>query len=81
MPVISKQVEVQLTPTEIASLFCNMNSQQQCQFFNQIAEEVNEWEYNFSIQLQSIVDDTTLTPSGRLIMALIGEFSHIKTEK
>ena len=76
--MIKRDIHCEITPTpiELAIEFCNMDSEQQVQFFNEIASIViKEWEKPFVFQLQSITDEELLTNEARSIMRNIGEYS------
>jgi hypothetical protein len=77
MPVLKKQVEAEfeLTPKDAAVYFCEMNSKQQAEFFNEIAEIVKyEWGRPFEFQVREISSEGTLTDNARVIMKTIGEY-------
>lgn len=69
------QVEMQLKPIDVATLFCNMDGNEQADFFNQIALIARDWKNPFCFQLQAIIDANVLTEEGRHIMAEIGQYS------
>ena len=54
-------VDVTLTPDELAFEFANMDDEQQAMFFNELARLTEKWEQPFCFQLQSIIDNPTLT--------------------
>lgn len=74
---IEKKVLVNITPEELAKLFCEMTDIEQAIFFNTVSEEAKQWSNNFSFQLQAIACCNKLTSSGRNIMKLIGDYSKI----
>lgn len=76
MQTITKTVEVKLTPEDVARLFCQMNNEEQAQFFNEIAEVVETWTQPFAYQLQAIANAPELTQKGRGIMAQIGNYDY-----
>jgi hypothetical protein len=67
--------EIELTPNELAFEFCEMNADEQADFFNLIALLSASWDAPFCFQSQSITDSKKLTTEGRAIMASIGEYS------
>jgi len=69
-------IKVKLAPDELASEFCNMDSEQQVIFFNEVAELVEKWSEPFSFQLQWITDDPYLSDEARFIMRQIGDYSY-----
>lgn len=79
MPTITKQVPVKLTPEDVAQMFCEMDSNEQARFFNEIAETVKGWDQPFSFQLQAVTDKPELTSQARNVMAQIGIYAYAKT--
>lgn len=74
------EVDVNLTPEELASIWCNMKDGEQAAFFSEIGLLVEEWDVGFCFQLQYITDNETLTDSGRRIMEQIGEYANKEPE-
>lgn len=68
-------IEVNPTPRELASEFCNMVDEDQAEFFNHIARIVDGWDHDFVFQLQSLTDCGKLTEGGRGIMENIGVYA------
>jgi hypothetical protein len=69
-------IELKLTPREIAQEFCSMDSKDQALFFNNVAQIVTEeWDGTFCFQLQAVTDEEVLTPAGRYVMSQIGDYS------
>jgi len=69
----------EVTPDIVAEMFAVMDSEQQAQFFNRVAEVASHWrsgEGSFAMQLQYITDEDGLTLAGRRVMQYIGEYSH-----
>lgn len=64
---------VNVTPEEIAIMFCEMDSKQQAVFFNTIATLVVGWEQDFCTQLRYVMKEPSLTTDGLNIMKQIGE--------
>lgn len=75
MKVIKTTVPVELTPKELAELFCSMDSGEMADFFNEAAAEVNTWDSPFPFQMQSIVDTKKLNDAAKEMMNIIGEYS------
>lgn len=72
----SINIDIALTPEELAVEFCNMDGDQQAEFFSQIHLIVKrDWDMPFCFQLQSVTESKNLTKGGRSIMAEIGEYS------
>ena len=67
--------EIEISPEEIAELFCRMDDFDQVRFFNKIPEIVKEWGGDFCFQMEAMVGKTTLTDEARAIMKTIGEYS------
>tara|TARA_R110002096_G_scaffold399999_1_gene596505 strand:- start:25 stop:276 length:252 start_codon:yes stop_codon:yes gene_type:complete len=68
-------INLVLTPQEIAFGFCNLHSDSQAEFFNEVAKITKTWSSHFVFQLQGITDEDCLTKDGRKIMSEIGEYS------
>lgn len=65
------------TPEIVARLFCEMDSEGQARFFNEVAKISSVWgKGGLVMQLQYITDDDGLTLSGRRVMQYIGDYSH-----
>lgn len=77
---IKRQIEVELniTPEELAKVFCEFDCTKQAQFFNAIADEVKTWEYSFPFQMSFVSSDDALLPKGKSIMQIIGEYGDIQ---
>ena len=67
-------IDVEMSPEDIADCFCELHDDGQALFFNRIAEVVATWGNPFCFQLQSIADNKVLTGDGRKIMRQIGEY-------
>ena len=77
---ITRSIEVELTPGEVAEAFCKLRSDGQALFFNEIAKIVDEGGWWLGMQLQYVTDDESLTLRGRAVMALIGDYSLPKSQ-
>jgi len=68
--------EIQLTPLEIATEFCEMDGDQQARFFNAIGFIVETgWEgKHFSSQMYNISTSTSLNDDGKNILNIIKEY-------
>ena len=75
--MIKRQIEVEITlrAEELAEQFCNMCSDEQADFFNEVARVVSNWSNPFALQLQGITDEAHLNGKARYIMKQIGEYS------
>jgi hypothetical protein len=68
-------LKIAVTPYDIAKAFCNMNADEQAEFFNYIEHFTHQWKNPFCFQLQNIQDSNKLTAGGKDIMYLIGQYS------
>lgn len=72
---IEKTVTITITVEETAAAFCEMSSAEQARFFNIVAGIAKTWGAPFANQMQHVTDDIHLTPEGRCVMQIIGEYS------
>lgn len=72
----TQEAEIEITAKDIANLFCDLDNEQQAEFFNQISENVSKWDHAFCFQLQEVLSCKKLTDAGKKIMSEIGEYSH-----
>ena len=72
---ITKTIEVDITPSEMAKIFASENELYQSEFLNELAAQVDTWDKPFCFQLQSITDCVILSDDARNIMKQIGEYS------
>lgn len=73
MAKIKKEIEINIGPSELALLFCEMSDRQQAQFFEEIATIVKtgpvmEWEKQFSMMCDALND------SGIAIIEKFGKY-------
>lgn len=68
------QIEINLTPEELAFEFSEMDDRQQALFFNALAMYVKKWQKQFCFQLEAIIENEELTIEGKNIMGYIGEY-------
>lgn len=73
--MLTRIINVNPTPEELACEFSQMNDSQQAVFFNEIARLTEKWEMDFCFQLQHLTDNKSLTNQGRQIMKQIGEYA------
>ncbi|MEJ8803159.1 hypothetical protein [Pontibacter sp. H249] len=72
----NQEIELDITPYEVARLFCNMDGDEQAQFFSEIGEiTVREWAAPFCIQMATVEGSNFLQDKGRDVMKTIGEYS------
>ena len=74
--ILINNVLEEITPQVIANLFCDMRSDEQALFFNEVAKISTKWSSSFPFQLQYITDDDGLDLGGRRVMQDIGDYSH-----
>ena len=68
-------IKIDPTVSEIAQAFCDMDADEQANFFNIINEITSKWKRPFCIQLQSVTDSKFLSTAGRNVMEQIGMYS------
>ncbi|MEO7535855.1 MAG: hypothetical protein ABIU30_18485 [Ferruginibacter sp.] len=75
MKSLSKQVEINVSVTEVAHLFCNMDDREQSAFFNEVAHNVKNWKTNaFDLQAHSISENGFLTDAAKHLIKTLNEF-------
>lgn len=67
--------DVEITPAELALKFCQLDSDEMAEFFNEIAFWSGQWDIPFEFQMQHVTDSKSLREKGRHIMKTIGEYS------
>lgn len=67
-------VDIQLTPDELAFEFSQMGDEEQAIFFNELAEIVSKWDRPFLFQMQFVIDNPNLTQEGKSLMREIGGY-------
>jgi hypothetical protein len=72
------EVEIEVSPKELATVFCEMNANEQAEFFNQVALISDSWVAPFCFQLQYITESELLADNGRDVMEAIGDYSRPK---
>ena len=70
-----EELEISLTPTEIAKEWCNTDSKKQAEIFNEMALIIEKWDGRFVCQMQSVTDEEGLTNGGRYVMGKFGEYA------
>lgn len=68
-------VDINLSPWDLAAEFANLNSNDQARFFNHLATITEKWPGGMAGQLQFVTDDPLLSDEGRAAMSLIGEYA------
>jgi len=69
------KLNIDIAPEELAFCFCNMSSEGQARFFNEIAVCVAKWDKPFCFQLSALTSEAILTLDGRRVMEQIGEYA------
>ncbi len=74
--VVKKTIDLELdvTPEDVAKLFCDMDEVDQAKFFNEVSIITEDENWCLPMQLQFIIDSPVLTRGGRSVMELIGEY-------
>jgi hypothetical protein len=70
--------EVEISPRQIARLFCDMDAIGQAEFFSEIASLIKDWPQGLGYQLVPVTECGELTDGGRNVMRVIGEFADNK---
>lgn len=74
MIIKESQIAFKLTPEELANEFCEMDANEQAEFFNSVGFKTSLWDKHLVFQLQAIVDTHKLSPNGRWFMRTVGEY-------
>lgn len=67
--------EIEISPENVAELFCKMDDLEQVRFFNTVAEIAANWDNGFAFQMEAMIGHTTLTDGARRVMKVLGEYS------
>lgn len=67
-------VDYKISPEELAVAFCEMDCGRQAEFFNAMAREAKGWPGPFSVQMQAVTDEKSLSDGARYIMSQIGAY-------
>ena len=73
--MIKRTFTIEPEPSELAACFCNMSSDGQAEFFNEVGRIIKDWESPFPFQLEAISQEKSLSSEGRYVMETIGEYS------
>lgn len=68
-------IPIELEPSELAFCFCEMKSDEQAEFFNEVGRIIKNWESPFPLQLEVLGQEESLSIDGRYVMEKIGECS------
>jgi hypothetical protein len=69
-------LDIDVNPQEVAYLFQSMDDTEQAEFFNHLADYVKTWGSPFCFQMQSVINNGTLTSEAKSIMKDIGDYSN-----
>ena len=75
MEIVIKEVDITVTPKEVANIISNYDSREQVVMLNELARILNDWNNPYVFQLQHITDDNKLTDKARRLMEYIGDYS------
>lgn len=70
--------EIDITPKDLARIFCDFHDEQQAEFFSEIGEIIKSWEfgsYSFEMQMCDVADNNLLSEEGLNVMATIGSMA------
>lgn len=69
---IIREIAVVLTPLELAESFCDMDSSEQAEFFNEIGKVARLGGWSLSFQMSSVLKQDSLNEDGANAMRAIG---------
>jgi hypothetical protein len=69
------EIDIDLSPEELAIELAKMDGDQQARFFNALAIQDVDWQFSWPMQLQLVTDSSELRSIGRDMMSMIGEYS------
>jgi len=68
-------IELKLKPEELAEQFCDMNANEQVEFFNTLGFITSVWEKPLAFQLQAIRDLNRLSTNGKYFIEKLAEYA------
>jgi hypothetical protein len=70
------ETEVEIDVEELAALFCNLDNNEQAEFFNHVSKISESWEAQNALeeQMRGIADSTALSRRGKYVLGLLGDF-------
>jgi len=68
-------VGLPVTPSILANIIANWNSDQQALLLSELANTISDWEKPYCFQLQHLTDSSYLTKEARALMKTIGDYS------
>lgn len=75
---ISRTVEIELTPQELAQCFCQLHNEQQAQFFDEIYKDItsrDDGKAQFEMQLAHVIDCPEYTEGASYVMKELGNYA------
>lgn len=71
--IITREVDIEMNPKELAEEFWNMDSEQQAEFFNELADIIEENQGRGIMQLDYIVMENSLYPHGARLINMLAD--------
>lgn len=71
--IITREVDIEINPKELAEEFWNMDSEQQAEFFNELADLIEENQGRGVMQLDYISFEPSLYPHGAKLISMLAE--------
>lgn len=71
--IITREVDIEMNPKELAEEFWNMDSEQQAEFFNELADIIEENQGRGIMQLDYISFEPSLYPNGARLINMLAE--------
>ena len=71
--IITREVDIEMSPQELAEEFWNMDSEQQADFFNILADIIEENQGRGVMQLDYISFESSLYPSGARLINMLAD--------
>lgn len=71
--IITREVDIEMNPKELAEEFWNMDSEQQAEFFNELADIIEENQGRGIMQLDYISFEPSLYPHGARLISMLAE--------
>lgn len=75
----SLEIEISISPQELAKEFCEMDSESQAIFFEEIYRITKTWDKPFYYQLHYIATSSKITKNGLHVMRSIGLYAENKS--
>lgn len=76
------EVNIEITPEEMAAMWCAMGSDEQARFLNEIGNIAVEWKPGYlERQMQYITDAIEIEDTGRWVMKLMGDYADVEPRK